>query len=466
MGGTWQQPSASRNSKTITFEGGHNVGAPSVSIHDNQSTVESGWGIDSQFPSLHTRLGRSAYGASGAATPRLLTSFQNSTLLRAVGTKVQKYASGWSDLATGLTDTDWTATNFEVAGNPAIILTNGTDPVKYWDGTTFGNLNANAPKGKHIATDKIRTFIAKGDVLNYSAFLDAQDWTTPKNAGSVQAFTPKGGDITALASYSDRIVVFKYDAMSELNGTNYFEFRLMDVSTDIGCVNAKTVQEVQGLLLWLGPGFDVYVYTGARPKPIGDAIRSYLNSINTTYLDRCFAGTDGLRYYLGLVTGTNTQPDTFLVFDPKLNIWHVFSTGQSYRLSYLLNGLWFISDSSGLTYQMTGTTDDGTAITSTYVTKAFDWGVPQAEKEYYEAHIQGYLPVASTLSFYVSGTERGDDFQLIETIEGAADSQSADIIIPLDTIPLCKWARFKLVTTGEASLYQMEVLFDVLPIQI
>lgn len=468
MGGQWRQPPVSRQTKVITFEGGHNVGAPGVSIQDNQSTDEKGWDIDEYFPALHTRRGRVAYGTTGAATPRLLTAFKNLTLVRAVGTKIQQYnGTDWVDIATGLTDTDWTSTNFEVAGLPAIIFTNGTDVVKYWNGVTFGNLNASAPLGKYITNDNIRLWIVKGDILYYSAFLNGQDWTTAKNSGFVQFYTPKGGDATALTRYADRTIVFKYDSMGEVHGTNYFEFRLMDVSLDIGCVNFKTLQEVQGILMWMGPGLDIYIYTGARPKSIGDPIRKYLKAINTTYLDRCFAATDGIKYYLGLVTGVNTQPNLFLSFHPKLNVWHVVSKDDAYRLSYLFNGKWFISDSTGMTYNITGTTDGGTAITSEYITKPFDEGVPQAEKEYYEAHLQGYIPTGSSVVVYHSTSERGDTFELIDTIVGnSADSTASDIIIPLDNVPLCKWSRFKLVATGEVTLYQMQVSFDVHPVQV
>jgi len=467
MGGIWRQPPASRLTKTITFEGGHNTGAPPVSIGDNQSSDESGWDLDASFPNLKTRRGRTSYGSSGSNTPRLLTSFQNSTLIRAVGGNIQRWnGSDWSNIGTGLNNADWTATNFEVNGTNAIIFTNGTDPVKYWNGTTFGDLNSNAPRGKFITNDTIRVWIAKDDELHYSAFLNAQDWTTAKNSGTVQYYTNRGGNITALTRYAERIVVFKEDSMAELHGTNYFEFRLMNISDDIGCVNHKTLQEVQGLLLWLGPGLDVYTYTGARPKTVGAPIRKYLDAVNRAHLDKCFAGSDGLRYFLGLVTGSATEPNVLLCFDPKLGIWRVFSKNQPYRLSYLFKGDWFMMDSSGMVYRMGGTTDGGTAIQSEYITKPFDEGMPQAEKEYYEAHIQGYIPPGSTLSLYISRTERGNDFELIDTVTGESDSQSADIFIPMDSVPLCKWARFKLVAVGPVELYQMQVSFDIHPVQL
>ena len=467
MGGFWVRPRASRQTKIITFEGGHNVGAPPVSIGDNQSSDESGWGLDDHFPALHTRKGRVSHGASGNATPRLLTGFGGQYLVRAVGGTLQYYnGSNWVNIATGLADSDWSAVNFEVNGKPALILTNGVDNVKYWDGTTFGNLSPNAPKGKFVTTDTIRVWIAEGDVLHYSAYLDAQDWTTPENSGSVQYYTPRGGEITALTRYAERVVIFKKDSMAEIHGTNYYEFRLMDIPGDIGCVNHKTLKEVQGYLLWLGPGLDVYIHTGGIPKPVGQAIRRHLDKVNLNHLDKCFAGTDGLRYYLGLVTGNNTEPNLLLCFDPKSGIWRVFSKDQNYRMSHLFNNDWFMSDSSGMTYRITGYTDDGQQIVSEYITKAFDEGVPHAEKEYYEAHLQGYIPQGSTVEVYISYQERGNNFELLDTIQGSDDSQSSNILIPMDQVPLCKWVRFKLVAKGEVTLYQMQVSFDVHPVQL
>lgn len=466
MGGFWQVPELSRQSEIITFEGGHNVGAPPVSIGKNQSMEEWGWDITSAHPSLHTRRNRKLIGGSGSANPpRLLTDFQG-TLIRAMGGALQRLnGSSWTNITTGLADTDWDYTHFEVSGDPAIILTNGTDPVKYWKGgsSSLANLSNDAPKGKFITNDTIRVWIAQGDVLHYSAFLSASDWTTPKNSGSVQYFTPRGGDITALTRFADRIIVFKSDAMSELHGTNYFEFRLMDVSNDIGCLNYKTVREVQGLLYWLGPGPDVYVYTGGIPRSIGNSIRKYLEGIDD--VSACYAGTDGLNYFLGL----KTLGDTYLlVYSPKHQIWRVFGKSLNYAHSHLMGNRWFLAEPGKVyEYILSGQGDDPPSeIKAEYVTKPFDAGMPQAEKEFYEAHLQGLLSPGSSVELYISRSNGpADDFELIDQITVNSEYHSQGFLIPLDRVPLCRWIRFKIKVVGYVQLYQMQVYYDILPVQ-
>jgi hypothetical protein len=453
------------------FQGGINTGNSTMDVGDNQSTDEYGWGTD-QTPALHTRQGRTPYGASGAANTNLLTNFNTTHLVRAVGTALQYNSSGttWTAIAGAFTDADWDATNFEVTV-PVLLLTNGTDEVKKWDGATLSNLNAGvAPKGKYITNDTVRAWIAKADILYFSKFEDASNWTAAEDSGSVQYFTPNGGDITALRNFYGDKYLWKMDSFATVQGTDYFNFRLKEISNQIGCVSAKTVQEVQtpsaSALFWLGQN-DVYMFSGGAPVAIGQNIRSYLDSVNASYWSRCFGATDGLKYYLGLVTGANTQPDTLLVYDPRFRMWRVSSLSDNFRYSANLNNVWYIGDSSGQTFKMNqGTSDNGAPIIWSVTSKAFDEGVPEAEKEYDELHVQCYLPTGSTMNIYASTDDRGTNFTLLDTITGSSVAQNSNIIIPLNTVNISSWLRYKLQGSGEASIYSVERYGTIQPTQI
>jgi hypothetical protein len=442
------------------FEGGLNVGRPSFELKGDMSTDEVGFSTD-EFPALLTRKGRTTYGTSGAAVTRLLTNYAQTHLFRAVGGKLQYHnGTDWTDIAT-LTDADWDATNF----NNKLLITNGTDNVKQWNGTTLSDLSASAPKGKYITNDTVRVWIAKDDVLYFSGFLAESDWTSAENSGSVQYYTPNGGSITGLKNFANHICIWKKDSFAEIFGTNYYNFRLIENSNDIGCVSFKTIQEVGDTLFWLGQN-DVYAYKGGRPIPVGQRVRKYLNDINQTYIDKCFGGTDGLRYYLGLVTGANTEPDTLLIYDPRYDIWRVRSLNENFRYSAQFNNLWYIGDSAGQTWKMNdGTTDNGTAISWSVTSKPFDEGLPDTEKEYYEMHIQAYLPTGSTLTVSVSTDDRGTTFTPVYTATTDDMAQNMNIIIPLDTVPITEWFRYKLSGTGPVTIYKVTRYFRVQPTQ-
>lgn len=454
-------------SNKISFEGGFNNGNPVVNVAENQSIAEYGWETNS-YPALHTIKDRTAYGTGGSAQTNLLTNFGTFHMVRAVGTALQYWnGSVWTAITGTFADTDWDATNFEVSGSPALVLTNGTDNVKYWNGTVLADLNGtNAPKGKYIVNDTLRVWIAKDDIIYFSKYLDATNWTDAENSGSVQYYTPNGGNITAMKNFNNNKFVWKSDSMAAIFGTDFFNYRLVEISDQIGCVSNKTVQEVatpQGsVLFWLGQT-DVYFSNGGVPVPMGQSIRGYLDAINRTYWSRCFGATDGFRYYLGLVTGANTQPDTFLMYDPRYRIWRVNKIGDNLRYSTQFNGNVYAGDANGQTYQLNAAYSTSTQWM--YTTKDFDEGLPEHEKECYELYLQMYTPTGSTFTVQVS-TDQGITWTTVGApITTAATNQSVPIIVPLDTIPIGYWTRFRLTGTGEVIIYAAQRYFRAHPAQ-
>lgn len=457
--------------KRNDFSGGLNNGQNAFSVSDNNSFDE--YGFDTfDFPSLSVGKGWASYGATGSANTNLLANYKNSYLIRSVGTKVQKDdgTGTWTDIGTGLTSAEWDSTNF----NKKIIITNGTDNVKYYDGTTFGNLNAtDAPKGLYITNNTLRVYIANvgvnTDWVYFSKFLDETNWTDIDSSGFFQYYTPNGGPITALRVYQNLIMVFKQNSFAEVTTTGQLsnKHRLLEISSEVGCVSSKTLIEVRGMLLWLGLT-DVWLFTGGQPTPIGQNVKATLDSINTAYYSKCWAGTDGQRYYLGIVTGVNTEPDTLLIYDTVYKKWRIRSIAiGGMRYAATLQNQWYTGTNGGQTFKMnSGTTENGTAIPYMVTSKPFDEGVPESEKEYNEMHVQCYIPPGSTMSVYVSVEDRGTNFTLIDTFTSSAVAQNTNIIVPLDTVPLANWLRYKITGTGPVNIYSVERYGTIQPNQI
>lgn len=441
----------------MTFEGGLNQGASLFELPESDTTDEYGW--DSENGSTRTtRPGRTSYGASGGGTTHLLTNYGHTHLIRAVGGKLQYDNGGvWTDIMSGLTAADWDATNF----NEKVIMTNGTDNVKAWNGSVLTDLNAaNAPKGKYIANNTLRVFIAKGTVIHYSKFLDETDWTDTKSAGFFEYYTPNGGDVTGLKLYGNNVIALKRDAMAEIVGTGETaqKHRLLEISSSIGCVSNKTIQLVNERMYFLGET-DVYIYAGGKPAPIGQKIRGYLNSINRAHEAKCCAFTDGVKYYLCLVTGSATEPNVRLVYDPRYNRWRVCAKDEQYRYGIFFNGTTYAGNASGQTYKaLHGTTDDGSPIPWSLTTKPFDEGYPEAEKTYLDLHVQGMFPSGSTMSLSISTRDRGEDFTALsyDPTTAADYGQNRNVVIPLDTVPLTHKSRWRFSGTGQVELESAE----------
>lgn len=466
MGVVWRGSKQKDKRGQHNFEGGLNTGLSSFDVKDDQYISGFGWETD-KHPALITRKGRQPYGIAGTGITRLLTSFGNAHLVRAIGTALSYNSSGttWTAITGTFTDADWDACSFDLGG-AVLILTNSVDPVKYWNGTTLTNLSANAPLGKYITSDISRVWIAKDDVIYFCKFQDPTDWVAAEDSGAVQYYTPRGGNITALTVFQSLKCVWKKDSFAVIYGTSFFDYRLVDISNDIGCISFKTVQEVGSTLYWLGQN-DVYTFSGGYPVAIGEPIREYLDDINTTHLDKCFAGTDGLRYELGLVTGANTEPNILLTFDPrrKGNPWNVKSEINGLRYSATFDNVLYCGDYLGQTYKLnSGTDDNGTAIPWEVVTKDFDEGMPEAEKEYYELHLQIDAPTGTTLTVQAS-VDQGETYTTVgDPITTDTVAQNVNMIIPLDTVSISNWIRFRISGSGQFTLYQVQRYFRVQPV--
>lgn len=469
----WQTTSNQGDNRAANeFAGGVNNGTPSLYISDNQSSDE--YGFDTfDFPAASVGKGWTAYGSSGAAETNMLANYQNSYLVRAVGTKMQRDASGtWTDItgATGLTDTFWDNTNF----NTKILMTNGTDNVKSWDGTTFADLNAtDAPKGKYICNDTIRVFIANvgtnTDWVYFSKYLDETNWTDVDSSGFFQYYTPNGGEITGLFLYQNMVIVFKKDSFAEIimTGNNSNKYRLAPISSQVGTVSNRTIQEVGGILFFLSLT-DVWMFVGGQPTPIGLNVKAVIDNINTSQYNKCWSATDGQRYYLGVVTGTNTEVDTLLVYDTKFKIWRVRSKSiPSMRCAATIGNQWYTGDDSGQTFQMNaGTTENGSDIQWSVTSKTFTEGVQEAEKEYFEMHVQYYLPTGSTASLSIATDDRSSTFAAIDDLTTGTSAANQNDIVPLDTVPITNFMRYKLSGTGPFTMYQAQRNFRIQPVQI
>ncbi|MBY0205249.1 hypothetical protein [Paenibacillus cucumis (ex Kampfer et al. 2016)] len=446
------------------FSGGINQGIEPFGLPDTQSVDEVGFDTD-DYPYLSTSRSHSVLGSSGGSTTYLLTNFGTSQIIRAVGTALQYNAGGtsWFSISGTFSATDWDATNFEVAGSPALILTNGIDNPQYWTGSALGTLGGTPPKGKYITNDTVRVWMAVDDTLFFSGFQNAADWTSTENSGFLQYYTERGGNITALKNFYGDKYVWKRDSMAVVQGTNYFNYKVKEISNDVGCVSFKTVQEVGDTLMWLGES-DVYLFQGGFPVPIGEPVRKYIDRINPSYLDRCSAFHDGNRYYLNLVIDSASQPNIRLVYDLRYKIWRVPGQNENFRYGVRFNNETYAGNDAGQTYQINANTSAGAwSIT----TKPFDEGMPEAEKEYKEIHLQGVFYPATQYTISFSVDDRGETFVPVSYNPLNADlvALNKNAIIPLDTTPLTHWMRFRISGTGRITIYNWQRYFRVCRVQ-
>lgn len=470
----WQPIPSNRQKRVANnFKDALNTETSPFFVSENTMVDGYGWDFE-QYPAISVRNGRTTHGSSGGAITRLLTNFGNTHLVRAVGTALQYNSSGttWTSISGTFSNTDWDAANFDISG-PALIMTNGTDTPRYWNGSSLNSISG-MPKGKYVAADNLRVYTAgvsgSEDVISYCAFQDALDWSTAENSGQVEFWTANGGAITALHAFAGQVWVFKKDAFGLIfhTGDANVTHRLVQGSNDIGCVSYKTVVDVGEYLFWLGET-NVYIGAGGTAGLVGRPIKRYLDSINQSAVSNAFAFTDNLRYYLCIPTGSNTQPDTCLVYDIRFKQWLPYSINLGgLRFGASLNNTAYAGDSSGQTFKMNeGTTDNGTAIPWRVVSRPFDDGVKEAEKELHEMHMQGYFPAGTTLTVEVAPDDIGSTWYQInyDPISTSNATINRNLIVPLDTVPLCNFYSYRMTGTGPATIQEIQRYSYIQPVQ-
>ena len=166
--------------------------------------------------------------------------------------------------------------------------TNG-QTVFYWDptGSPSTHTVSAAPLGTLI--DGFRNRIVIGDVAsNQSRFylsgeLDGTDWTTGPKSTSPAIIAVggvnDGNKIRCLmGTYGDAYLIGKEKGISALSGFGQTDFRLREMSREVGCIDDRSVREKNNSLYWLSTrGYERL--RGNTIERVSDPIRDLTDSI-------------------------------------------------------------------------------------------------------------------------------------------------------------------------------------------
>lgn len=169
------------------------------------------------------------------------------------------------------------------------FFVDGTNTGWWWDGTSTGAVSA-MPLAEYIDFEHERLVVANtsvsGSQVAVSSFGSFSWWTVPADVADVaeapNSFTFNNGDgeeITCLKSTPWGIFVGKPHSTHILKGFDNETFYKRLVAEDIGCVDDRLVQLIDGALIWLS--YDgVYVWAGSdKPKLISGDINERIKTI-------------------------------------------------------------------------------------------------------------------------------------------------------------------------------------------
>lgn len=444
-------------SSRIYLGDGINTFLSPFEIKDSQATYLRNL-ISTYYPTLKVRDGMPTFASTLTAVKGM--GQRNNQYLHVQDGTVWKYWNGssWANVQTGLTASEVEFEEFSTGTTKYTILANGTNKLA-WDGTSITNLT-NAPASRIFSVHKGRIYWARENDIVFCATNLINDYTTVSGGGTIDITRAKGA-ITAMYPYNDKMCVFTAFSMHELHGIPSLIPTVIDIEGDIGCVSDKSLIKCSKRLYWMW--YDgIYEYNGASIIKVSEAtlnsgvrggVTSYIRGINQTYLTSIVSGAKGDYLYTSIPYGAVTVNNLTLVFDTNKRLWFVYDKGF-YDFTTIGNNLYGV-DSSGVFWKLDDgatTTDNGTAISWSWISKCFSGGANQKESVNKLWAIID-LPVGSTLSISYSDDVDSSTFTSLYTFTASADEQNIPIQIPVNKFQNLDWYRLKFEGTGPCTIH-------------
>lgn len=349
------------------------------------------------------------------------TGTKTKSLFRSVGTGVEKLIAGVWTAQAGVAITDGYPCQFVQANNRLYIF-NGIDAVWRLDNTTWTQLATGAPFSGANNIGRYAVF-HKG-ALYVAGFFSDQDlvMVSGDSTGSLndqENFTggwsysinkrDSTGAITGLIKFNDYVYVAKQNSFTSMIGTST-SMSLQDKEINLGCVAPRSLATDGTYIYFLAGDGHIHAYDGGiNEYKISDIIPETMSGLNSTkYSTACgIYHKKENQYLLSVANGSDTTNTLTLMFDLNESTvatedpnGHWFS-----KFSGIVPSVWIEFSSTSTTpdlifgegredsktYTMySGTSDNGVAIESYYITKSFSAGEPERDKRWKELFVDAY----------------------------------------------------------------------------
>jgi hypothetical protein len=322
-----------------------------------------------------TRPGRAILGDQVGSTRILgMSAYYTSSLEKLIvqaGTNLKVYntqSKKWDTLKSDMKDAPFQAATF----NDLHIITNGTDDVQKYNGSTISVLGGSPPKGKYITTAYQRVFlsgVSGSPHLLYVSDIALADVWSGGDSGAIPVNDKDGDEIKWAMIYKSNMVIWKRYGIFELHGPE------LGYTTDdwsvapiaaIGTPNGRTIADVNGYLYWLSDSENskgIVRWGGGRPVLISEPVDNIIASINYSAIaTACAVSSGDGEYLLAVPTGTSQYPDTIIVYNANDNSWWVWDGWNPtaflpFRLVGDTSSL-LMGDNDGYVYVMGGQLDE------------------------------------------------------------------------------------------------------------
>lgn len=418
-----------------------------LSINDNIATKIKNM---NGYPFLETRKGFSALGAAIGSKMIGLGTWKD-TELHAIfsdGTWRKWTGSAWSDaLMSNLnTSQDWHFTNFKGDFSDINLIASNGSMVYRYDGSTVQALSGPPSGIKYIEQFADRLFGAKDSTLHFSGWRKATDWSSATGdataSGWIEVETPDGESIVAVKPGIGHVTVFKPNSIHELFGYSPEDYAMQPVTLEIGAVNNKSIVNLGGTLYFIHTT-GIYQYQGgtAPSSAFSLPVQKYIDNMDKSRTREICAATDGLKLYFYI-------QGKMLVYDLLYDLWTVYEDVSPNVMTGWNNELYIGSER---VYKVAGNSN---GVNWEWISKPYGAGSLAQKVRWYRMYIVADVPSGSSFNVHLSKTIDGNDWTLAQSVTGAANIQSARILIPVTTVADANWVRVRISGTGYVKIHE------------
>ncbi len=168
----------------------------------------------------------------------------------------------------------------------AVIVDGVNDPCIFNYSTKLVTYLAGVPSdvsgASQVVVFKNHLFFVKNNLLTFTAPYTDDDFTAANGAGVINI----GETITGVKVFREQLIVFSRNGIKRLVGNTLDDFQLVEITRNTGCLDGRTVQEVGGDLIYLGPDGLRYLSATERNEDFGlarasEKIQSEITSLVT-----------------------------------------------------------------------------------------------------------------------------------------------------------------------------------------
>lgn len=400
------------------FLGGINQGVDSSIIKLNEAANAQNCNIDRGVLSTAKGYAPFPVTALSAVIKTLMVYYKDNVgyLIAAAGGGLYKWnGTAWDTIATGFQSDYWDYINYNYNSTDVIILTNGLDNVKIYDGTTIRDLKFDStqpdsetnksPKGKKITLHSERIWIASDTALYASNDFNPEDWTQPtdslevnQHGVEVSMYNTTGSKVTGLTVVFDDIIIWLEKGINKIFGSDPTNYTKIGFSPK-GGISDRSIANFEGGTFFIDK-LGIFLYDGTNVQPMSQPLGNLFSTLNDAVIDKATGIVWGDKYILAVPEGSSMDNNLVIEYDfMRKN----FMIKRGFKIAsfgeYQGKLLYVGTDNKIYEYSVTDKFDTQ-SIEAFWETGYSDLGVPEASKDisdlYFTATGSGNIKISVT----------------------------------------------------------------------